>query len=99
MNRLDKVLYTATNHTTDGREGGASPTSNGRLDIRLSSPGAPGSGTNPEQLFAAGWSACFQSAMKIVAGKMKVVLPADLAVNASGVPIFPIRRRTAKATC
>ena len=54
---------------------------------------------NPEQLFATGWSTCFQSAMKIVASKMKVVLPADLAINASGVPIFPIRRRTAKATC
>ncbi len=54
MNRLDRVLYTAKIHTTDGREGGASPTSDGRLDIRLSTPGAPGSGTNPEQLFAAG---------------------------------------------
>ena len=99
MNRLDKVRYTAKMHTTDGWEGGASPTSDGRLDIRPSTPGAPGSGTNPEQLFAAGWSACFLSAMKIVGGKMRVVLPADLAINASGIPIFAIRRRTAKATC
>jgi osmotically inducible protein OsmC len=47
MNRLDKVLYTAKIHTTDGREGGASPTSDGRPDIRLSTPGVPGSGANP----------------------------------------------------
>jgi lipoyl-dependent peroxiredoxin len=48
----------------------------------LSPPGAPGAGTNPEQLFAAGWSACFLSAIKLVAGKTKVTLPADLAVDA-----------------
>jgi osmotically inducible protein OsmC len=52
MNRLDKVLYTAKIHTTDGREGGASPTSDGRPDIRLSTPGVPGSGANPEQFAA-----------------------------------------------
>ena len=69
MNRLDKVRYTAKIHTTDGREGGASPTSDGRLDIRLSTPGAPGIVTNLEHLFAAGWSVCFLSAMKIVAGR------------------------------
>ena len=54
----------------------------GRLDIRLSSPGAAGNGTNPEQLFAAGWSACFLSAMKIEAGKMKIALPAGHAIDA-----------------
>ena len=59
---LEKVLYTAKTHTTGGRDG-ASRTSDGRLDVKLSSPGAAGSGTNPEQLFAAGWSACFISAM------------------------------------
>ena len=77
-----KVLYTAKAHTTGGRDGGASRTSDGRLDIKLSVPGAPGSGTNPEQLFAAGWSACFIGAMKHVAGNMKVRVPPDTAVDA-----------------
>jgi lipoyl-dependent peroxiredoxin len=77
-----KVLYTAKAHTTGGREGGASRTSDGRLDVKLSIPGAPGNGTNPEQLFAVGWSACFTSAIKIVAANMKVKLPPDLAVDA-----------------
>jgi osmotically inducible protein OsmC len=76
-----KVLYTAKAHTTGGREGGASRTSDGRLDVKLSVPGTPGNGTNPEQLFAVGWSACFTSAMKIVAAKMKVRLPPDMAVD------------------
>ncbi len=77
----EKVLYTAKVHTTGGRDG-ASRSSDGRLDIKLSSPGATGSGTNPEQLFAAGWSACFLSAMKIEAGKMKIALPANRAIDA-----------------
>ena len=77
-----KVLYTAKAHTTGGREGGASRTSDGRLDVKLSVPGGPGNGTNPEQLFAVGWSACFTSAIKLVASKMKVKLPADLAIDA-----------------
>jgi Ohr subfamily peroxiredoxin len=77
-----KVLYTAKAHTTGGREGGASRTSDGRLDVKLAIPGAPGNGTNPEQLFAVGWSACFTSAIKHVAGKMKVKLPPDLATDA-----------------
>ena len=76
-----KLLYTAKAHTTGGREGGASRTSDGRLDVKLSVPGAPGNGTNPEQLFAVGWSACFTSAIKVVASKMKVKLPPDLAVD------------------
>ena len=76
-----KVLYTAKAHTTGGREGGASRTSDGRLDVKLSVPGAPGDGTNPEQLFAVGWSACFLSAIKVVASKMKVKLPADVAID------------------
>ena len=76
-----KLLYTAKAHTTGGREGGASRTSDGRLEVKLSVPGAPGNGTNPEQLFAVGWSACFTSAIKVVASKMKVKLPPDLAVD------------------
>lgn len=78
----DKVLYTARTHTIGGRDGGSSRTSDGRLDIKLSVPGTSGSGTNPEQLFAAGWSACFLSAIKISAAKMKVTLPNDLAIDA-----------------
>jgi Ohr subfamily peroxiredoxin len=81
MTQLDKVLYTAQTHTTGGRDG-ASRSSDGRLDIKLSSPGAPGSGTNPEQLFAAGWSACFIGAMGVVARKLKATLPPNTAVDA-----------------
>lgn len=81
MTQLDKVLYTAKTHTTGGRDG-ASKTSDGRLDVKLSSPGAAGSGTNPEQLFAAGWSACFLGALGVAANKMKVTLPADRAIDA-----------------
>ncbi len=77
----EKVIYTAKAHTTGGRDGGASQTSDGRLDVKLSVPGHPGTGTNPEQLFAVGWSACFLSAIKIVAARMKVRLPAELAID------------------
>jgi len=59
MTKIEKVLYTAKAHTTGGREGGASRTSDGRLDVKLSVPGTSGTGTNPEQLFATGWSACY----------------------------------------
>src|SRR5258707_6956590 len=78
---LKKVLYTGKAHTTGGRNG-ASRSSDGRLDIKLSSPGTPGNGTNPEQLFAAGWSACFMGAMGLAAAKMRTRLPADAAVDA-----------------
>jgi osmotically inducible protein OsmC len=80
--QFDKVLYTAKAHTTGGRDNGTSRTEDGRLDIKLSSPGTPGTGTNPEQLFAAGWSACFLSAIKLVAGKRKITLPEDVAIDA-----------------
>ncbi|HTI68367.1 MAG TPA: organic hydroperoxide resistance protein [Candidatus Limnocylindria bacterium] len=76
-----KLLYTAKAHTTGGREGGASRTSDGRLDVKLTVPGTPGDGTNPEQLFAVGWSACFLSAIKLVGAKMKVRIPPDLAID------------------
>lgn len=78
---LEKVLYTAKTHATGGRDG-AARSNDGRLEVKLSSPGAAGNGTNPEQLFAAGWSACFIGAMKVAAGKMKVALPPDLAIDA-----------------
>lgn len=77
-----KVLYTAKDHTTGGRDGGAARSSDGRLDIKFSVPGTAGTGTNPEQLFGAGWSACFIGAMKIAAGKMNVKVPGDVAVDA-----------------
>jgi Ohr subfamily peroxiredoxin len=81
ITQIEKVLYTAKVHTTGGREG-APHSSDGRLDIKLSSPGTAGSGSNPEQLFAAGWSACFEGAMGLAARKMKVSLPADMAIDA-----------------
>lgn len=81
MTQLEKVLYTAKTHTTGGRDG-ASRSLDGRLDVQLSSPGTAGNGTNPEQLFAAGWSACFIGAMGVAAGKLKVALPADRAIDA-----------------
>src|SRR5580765_382080 len=81
MTQHAKLLYTAKAHTTGGREGGASRTSDGRLDVKLTVPGTPGNGTNPEQLFAVGWPACFLSAVKLVAAKMKVKLPAEVAVD------------------
>lgn len=77
-----KVLYTARVHTTGGRDGGASRSDDGQLDIKHSLPGSKKPGTNPEQLFAAGWSACFEGAMGLAARKMKVALPEDLAVDA-----------------
>ncbi|MGF7205474.1 Ohr subfamily peroxiredoxin [Skermanella aerolata] len=81
MTQAERLLYTAKVHTTGGRDG-ASRSSDGCLDVKLSTPGVPGAGTNPEQLFAAGWSACFEGAMGIAARRMKVVLPADMAIDA-----------------
>jgi Ohr subfamily peroxiredoxin len=80
--QLEKVLYTAKAHTTGGRDG-KSRTDDGRLDVTLSSPGTAGTGTNPEQLFAAGYSACFIGAMKAVAGMKKISLPDDVSIDAS----------------
>ena len=79
---VTNVRYTAKTHTSGGRRGGVSRSDDGRLDLKFSTPGVPGTGTNPEQLFAAGWSACFISAMGLVANKMKVKLPADVAIDA-----------------
>ncbi|OMQ10320.1 organic hydroperoxide resistance protein [[Flexibacter] sp. ATCC 35103] len=76
-----KVLYTGKTHTTGGREG-ASQSSDDQLNIKLSSPGTSRTGTNPEQLFAAGWSACFIGAMGIAASKLGIKVPAETAVDA-----------------
>ena len=80
--RTSKVLYTAKTHTTGGREHGIAKSSDGHLDIKLSTPGSGGIGTNPEQLFAAGWSACFEGAMGIAARKAHVTLPDSTAIDA-----------------
>ncbi len=77
---LDKVIYTGKTHTTGGRDG-SSKSSDGRLDVKLSGPGSSGPGTNPEQLLAAGWSACFLSAIGIAAASRKIRLAADSAVD------------------
>lgn len=88
---VEKVLYTGKVHIAGGRDGVAKST-DGRLDISLSSPGTKGTGTNPEQLFAAGWSACFIGAMRHNAAKQQFTLPeaasvdteVDLATNEGG---------------
>lgn len=89
---LDKVLYTAHATSTGGRTG-TSKTDDDRLSLTLSTPkelgGDGGAGTNPEQLFAAGYSACFIGAMKAVAAKQKIALPADVSISAD-VGIGPI---------
>jgi len=82
MSKFQKIVYTAHAHTTGGRDGGASRTSDGRLNVKLSIPGGPGDGTNPEQLFAIGWSACFLSAIKSLAARKRIQLPADVAIDA-----------------
>lgn len=76
-----KVVYTGTTTTTGGRLG-ASKSSDGRLDITLTPPGGRGEGTNPEQLFAAGWSACFLGAMGKSAASKNIKLPADSSIEA-----------------
>ncbi|WP_446038258.1 organic hydroperoxide resistance protein [Streptomyces sp. SID1121] len=87
VNKLEKVVYTAHAHTTGGREGGVSRTDDGALEVSLSTPavmgGSGGPGTNPEQLFAAGYSACFIGALKAVGGKLKIRVPQDVSIDAS----------------
>ena len=81
MSKIEKVLYTGKTRTSGGRDG-ASRSDDGRLDIKLSHFGRTGNGTNPEQLFAAEWSACFIGAIGVAAVKRKIALPKDLAVDA-----------------
>jgi osmotically inducible protein OsmC len=81
MKTPDKVLYTAKIHTSGGRDG-VSRSSDARLDVKLSTPGTSGTGTNPEQLFAAGWSACFMAAIGLAAAQRKITLPVDRAIDA-----------------
>jgi len=93
------ILYTAKTRTTGGRDG-AARSDDGALDVKLSPPGSNGIGTNPEQLFAAGWSACFIGAMRRVARAEQVALPADTEVDAeidltSGDDGFQLQARLA----
>jgi osmotically inducible protein OsmC len=90
---IEKVLYRAHAHVTGGREGRAA-SSDGVLDIKLTTPrelgGAGEKGTNPEQLFAAGYSACFLGALKFVAAREKIALPANAAIDGSvGIGAIP----------
>ena len=80
INQIDTVLYTGKTHTTGGRNG-ESRSDDGRLDVKLSAIGSSGSGTNPEQLLGAGWSACFIGAMGKAAIALKVILPTDVSVD------------------
>ena len=80
--KTSKVLYTAKTHTTGGRENGIAKSSDGHLEVKLSAPGTNGTGTNPEQLFGAGWSACFEGAMGIAARKSGITIPEDTAIDA-----------------
>ena len=80
--RAGSVVYTAKTHTTGARESGLARSFDGRLDVKLSIPGSARIGTNPEQLFAAAWSACFESAIALAARNRKIVLPAGVAIDA-----------------
>jgi osmotically inducible protein OsmC len=82
MAAINNVIYTAKTHTSGGRLNGTSRSSDGRLDIRFAAPGSTDVGTNPEQLFAAGWSACFQGAMGLAANRMKITIPLDTTIDA-----------------
>lgn len=82
MGHLAKDLYTAKTRTTGGREYGASRSSDGLLDIRLATPGSARIGTNPEQLFAAAWSASLEGAIALAARQRKIVLPVGLTIEA-----------------
>ena len=82
MSEGSKVLYTAKTHVSGGRENGVARSSDGRLDVRLGVPGTARIGTNPEQLFAAGWSACFESAIGLIVQKKRIKLDGDVAIDA-----------------
>ena len=82
VKKLDKVLYTAEAHAAGGREG-TGKSSDGAIDVKLSSPGSGKPGTNPEQLFAVGYAACFIGAMKAVGPKVNVKVPDDVSIDSS----------------
>jgi osmotically inducible protein OsmC len=79
---INNVIYSAKTHASGSRLNGTACSSDGRLDIRFAAPGGTDVGTNPEQLFAAGWSACFQGAMGLAANRMKITIPLDTTIDA-----------------
>jgi osmotically inducible protein OsmC len=82
MSETSKVVYTARTRTTGGREHGISRSSDGRLDVRLAMPGSDRIGTNPEHLFAAAWSASFETAIALAARRKQITLPAGVTIDA-----------------
>ncbi|HVJ40171.1 MAG TPA: organic hydroperoxide resistance protein [Dongiaceae bacterium] len=82
MSEKTKVLYTAKTHTTGGRDHGLARSSDGNLDVRLSTPGSGRIGTNPEQLFAAGWSACFEGAIALTLQKKRITPSGEASIDA-----------------
>ena len=82
MSPTAKVLHTGKTLTSGGREHGIARSSDGRLDVRLSVPGSARIGTDPEHLFAAAWSACFESATGLAVEQRKIALPAGLTIDA-----------------
>jgi Ohr subfamily peroxiredoxin len=82
VHQFERVVHTAKVRTTGGRENGLSRSSDGHLDIKLAVPGSARIGTNPEQLLAAGWSACFESAIGLAAHRRGIALPADPVIHA-----------------
>jgi osmotically inducible protein OsmC len=82
VHQSEKVMYTAKTRTTGGRENGLSRSFDGHLDVKLAAPGSARIGTNPEQLFAAAWSACLESAIALAANKRKIALPAGPVIDA-----------------
>src|SRR6478752_7033707 len=86
MDQQSKVLYTAKTHVSGGREHGVARSSDGQLDLKLGVPGTAKPGTNPEQLFAAGWSACFESAIGILVKQKHIKLSGEVTIDAGGGP-------------
>ena len=82
MSETSRVVHTARTRTMGGREHGISRSSDGRLDVRLAMPGSDRIGTNPEHLFAAAWSACFETAIELAAQRRKMTLPAGVMIDA-----------------
>ena len=82
ISETSKVVHTARTRTTGGREHGISRSSDGRLDVRLAIPGSDRIGTNPEHLFAAAWSACFETAIELAAQRRKITLPGGVVIDA-----------------
>ena len=82
MSLTTNVIYTAKTHTTGGRDQGVARSSDGQLEVSFAPPGSKRTGTNPEQMFAAGWSACFEGALGLAAQRKKMRLPAGLAIDA-----------------